>query len=306
MGAAIVSAVEAHFLDQDFLSTPQWQDLAARVDALPDPDDAESFRAIAHALLDELPFSHVQLQTPEEVADARSRGSGNVPAPLRMSARRGPGWVYLRLPSFTLPAFTAQQFLAGLGQASDSDTLVVDVRLNAGGSLSCAGVALGALLGGEHRYAQTALGTYGPAAVPRIVRPFPEEINQNHEADVAAVRSGATDWVTAGQRRAAFDNPVVLLVGARCYSAGEIFAQALKECRRATLVGTRTAGAVVAADDFDLPHGWRLTLPFAALRSGSGTPLEGIGVEPDVHLDFGEPDTSPLSDEAITSAAKLS
>lgn len=64
---------------------------------------------------------------------------------------------------------------------------------------------------------------------------------------------------------------------------------------RATLVGSPTAGAVVAANEYDLPDGWSMVLPCAWLNSGLGTKIEGRGVTPDVYSGFSAPDTEPLS-----------
>jgi C-terminal processing protease CtpA/Prc len=92
----------------------------------------------------------------------------------------------------------------------------------------------------------------------------------------------------------AFRGERVVLVGPRCYSCGEVLAQAMKEHAGATLVGATTAGMVVAADQHDLGDGYGLLLPFADMESGQGYRIESRGVAP--HL---EADLEGLEGEAL-------
>ena len=46
----------------------------------------------------------------------------------------------------------------------------------------------------------------------------------------------------------------------------------------ATLVGTKTAGRLVAATAFKVGHGYRVALPVAAYFTWKGTDIEGVGV----------------------------
>lgn len=266
------------------------------LDGLPDPQ----FHERAQRLLDQLPLSHVQLLSPQQARQEQARRAGAVPEPLRMASRRGPGWLYLRLPSFSIPAFTLAQFRDVTEQIRADDALVLDMRLNAGGSLSCAGEVLGALLGGDIPYARTDLGdACAGDATPHVVRPFPESANHDHGADVAAVRSGPTLWLTPTRPLRSLTNRLVVVIGSRCHSAGEIVAAALAENNRGTLVGEQTAGAVVAADEYPLGDGWVITLPFANLRTANGVSLEGVGATPDIPMTFTSPDTTSMTDGEI-------
>lgn len=75
---------------------------------------------------------------------------------------------------------------------------------------------------------------------------------------------------------------LVIVTSARTMSGGEIFAHNLRLHRNATLVGERTAGAVLASQFYGLSDDGKLLLPYADYRTSSGERLEGIGVVPDV------------------------
>lgn len=83
------------------------------------------------------------------------------------------------------------------------------------------------------------------------------------EAIFDAVRqgSGATMLMVEdiGERR--YDKPVVILFGPETGSAAEGFAWGAKEQTEAVLVGRATAGVLLSSERFDLPGGWRVTLP---------------------------------------------
>lgn len=85
-----------------------------------------------------------------------------------------------------------------------------------------------------------------------------------------------------------FAGPVYLLVDGRTSSASEPLADALKTAKRATLMGERTAGAMLTALPHPLRDGWVVTIPQADFITADGRRLEGTGVEPDVKTDPSE------------------
>jgi C-terminal processing protease CtpA/Prc len=87
---------------------------------------------------------------------------------------------------------------------------------------------------------------------------------------------------------------VVLLVNEHSASAAEMVAAFASEYRLATLVGTATAGRLVATSAFKVGFGYRVVLPVAAYYTWQGTNLEGRGVVPDVE--------EPVSTDALLSA----
>jgi C-terminal processing protease CtpA/Prc len=75
---------------------------------------------------------------------------------------------------------------------------------------------------------------------------------------------------------------VALLVNEHSASAAEMVAAFASEYGLARLVGTKTAGRLVAMSAFKVGLGYRVALPVAAYYTWKGTSLEGRGVEPDV------------------------
>jgi carboxyl-terminal processing protease len=77
--------------------------------------------------------------------------------------------------------------------------------------------------------------------------------------------------------------PLVVLVGPQSNSFAEIFAGALQEQGRATLMGTTTRGNVEELYAYDLPDGWRLRLATDSFRPFGGRTgdWDRTGIVPD-------------------------
>ncbi len=81
-----------------------------------------------------------------------------------------------------------------------------------------------------------------------------------------------------------FGRPVVLLTGARTASAAEVFAAALRETNRASVIGEATCGCVLGIRRrHRLPDGGVLDVSEMDYHTAAGTRLEGAGLRPDVH-----------------------
>lgn len=81
-----------------------------------------------------------------------------------------------------------------------------------------------------------------------------------------------------------YTGKIVLLVNKETASAAEAFAWDIKGWPRVTVVGQPTAGAIVGAEDFDIPGGWTLTLPTHAAWGADGRIFRDELTRPDVFV----------------------
>jgi carboxyl-terminal processing protease len=77
---------------------------------------------------------------------------------------------------------------------------------------------------------------------------------------------------------------VAILIGPGSASASEIFAHVLQHEKRATVIGRRSAGAVIVSRFYDLPGGGELQVPIQDYIGLDGQRLEGRGVTPDIEV----------------------
>ena len=171
-------------------------------------------------------------------------------ASARVMDRDGRRLGYVRVRSYANPAY--QEILIDLLRTTlkDVDGLVLDLRGGWGGA--------------SPEY----INAFNPM-VPSLQgrnRPAPGDAKSD------------TDWESTDF---AFRKPLVLLVDADTRSGKEVFAYALKKHARATLVGQKTAGAVLGGSPFPLPDGSLLYLAVRDIRVDDQR-LEGVGVDVDV------------------------
>ncbi|WP_426019881.1 S41 family peptidase [Brevundimonas sp. DWR2-3-1b1] len=165
-----------------------------------------------------------------------------------------PGVLVLRVEQFDkgLGAWMGSE-LEGL--PADVD-VVLDLRGNPGGRLMEAEAVLTCFLPANQAWA-TRRGRSGRAVVLRA----------------------AGD---CGDRRDPLANDVAVLVDQGSRSAAELTPAALQEARRGIVVGEKTGGSVLIAQETNLPDGGKLTLSRADFVTSGGMRLEKRGVTPDI------------------------
>lgn len=83
-----------------------------------------------------------------------------------------------------------------------------------------------------------------------------------------------------------FTGKLVFLVDRYTISAGEIFAGAVQDNKRALIIGEKTAGEALPAISVALPTGGVMLYPIANFKTTTGRLLEGVGVVPDVTVEI--------------------
>ncbi|KAK0331905.1 hypothetical protein LTR94_027058, partial [Friedmanniomyces endolithicus] len=159
---------------------------------------------------------------------------------------------------------TVEQFDAGLGRwlGSELDGLppevdvILDLRSNPGGRLW------------EAESVLTCFLPRGQAWATRTGR---------NGRDVVLRASG-----DCGDRAGPVPNDVAVLVDRGSRSAAELTPAALQEAGRGLVVGEKTVGSVLIAQETHLPDGGRLTLSRADFVTSGGVRLEKRGVTPDI------------------------
>ncbi|HUP65534.1 MAG TPA: S41 family peptidase [Thermoanaerobaculia bacterium] len=166
--------------------------------------------------------------------------------------REGVG--YLRIPFFSEQ--TPGQLREALGQAAASANgkLIIDVRGNADASIAHAIESADLLLSS---------GTI---------------------TSLAGRRVEAKTWTADPE--ALFTGDIVVLADSTSSSAAEIFAAALRDNDRATVVGTRTYGKAVEQKFVKLPSGGALMVTVGDYSTPDDQEIRAEGVRPDVIVDL--------------------
>ena len=163
---------------------------------------------------------------------------------------------YISIRSFD--DVTSEQFIQALDklEGQGMEGLIVDLRDNGGGLVSCVCKILDRLL-------------------PEGLIVYTEDKYGNREEE----RSDAEHY---------FDKPLAVLVNGNSASASEIFAGAIKDYGIGTLVGTKTYGKGIVQKIYPLSDGTAVKLTVSKYYTPKGNNIHGIGIEPDVEIELDE------------------
>lgn len=139
-------------------------------------------------------------------------------------------------------------------EASGMQGLIIDLRSNPGGNVS-------------------AVCSIASQILPKGVIFYTEDRDGNR-----------TDYECDGQHE--IDIPLVVLVNQYSASASEILSGAIKDYGIGTLVGVTTYGKGVVQRVFDFSDGTAVKLTISSYFTPAGNNIHGIGIDPDVEVEF--------------------
>jgi retinol-binding protein 3 len=167
---------------------------------------------------------------------------------------------YLDLRQFGPPPLIGDAAAAAMTFLANASAVIIDLRQNGGGS---------------------------PDAVALLASYFfdgpPVRLNDIYDRPTNETRQFRTLPYVPGKRLA--DKDLYILTSARTFSAAEDFTYALKNLKRATIVGEVTGGGAHPVAPHRLGDHFMIGVPSGrSISSITNTDWEGIGVEPDIKV----------------------
>ncbi len=167
-----------------------------------------------------------------------------------------------------------------LEQMRNTRGLIVDVRLNGGGSEDLAEEVAGRFLGKEFVYAFSQFRN-GPS-------------HTNLTARLERRVSPGGPW--------RYDRPVVLLIGQKCMSSNESFVAMMSGARQVTVMGDHTCGSSGNPEIIHLPLDMTVSVPRWIDYLPDGTPLDERGFQPQIVFDPSPGAFEGSRDDLLTAA----
>jgi carboxyl-terminal processing protease len=203
---------------------------------------------------------------------------------------------------------------SAMTQLANTEGLVIDVRENSGGNLSY--LRLVSYLADEPGLAvallaRPFLSSWGRAPIQvdsSTLTSLPKVTGAYRTTDIIGAfrrHGGGAAFYLEDLRSRGYRRPVVILAGSRTGSAAEGFVGTMKGRPRITVVGQPTAGALIGAETFGLPFGWRLTLPTHAGYGPDGRLYHDTQLSPDFVVPLQRSDLCTGRDAALAKALEL-
>jgi len=187
---------------------------------------------------------------------------------------------YIQLVDFS--ARTGEQFLAALDKliGEGAEALVIDLRNNPGGLLDAAVAVV------EPFFKEGELVVYTQGRETVSEGDAGGEMRGSRTRSRGRAKTGRApneEW-RAAMVGEPVELPIAVLINAGTASAAEIVTGALKDTRRAVVVGERSFGKGSVQTLFKLRDGSGLRITTSRYYTPSGVSIHGHGIEPDVAL----------------------
>ncbi len=179
---------------------------------------------------------------------------------------------YIRLSSF-ISRNAASEFQNALNQLKDKDGIIIDLRSNPGGLLTNAIYIADMLLSNK-------------TIVSTVDRDGYKE-TQNSLSQVST------------------NQPIVVLINGGSASASEILSGALKDNKRAVIVGKKSFGKGLVQEINKLPDGSALHITIQKYLTPNGTDIHKKGITPDYVVDIKEADIKANKDPQLAKACEI-
>ena len=180
---------------------------------------------------------------------------------------------YIQITSF-LGSNVAEDFLLSMKSIKDTQGLILDLRGNTGGLL--------------------------PNAV-FITDLFLSEGNIVSIVD----RNGIKNDITAQDKIALTQKPMIILIDGATASASEIVSGALKDYKLAVLVGEKTYGKGMVQKIYPMPNKTGMNLTIAKYLTPNGSDINKKGILPDYEVKYTQKDYYAQKDPQLDAAKKI-
>ena len=179
---------------------------------------------------------------------------------------------YIKISSF-ISSDTPVEFIDAINKVKNTDALILDLRVNTGGLFQNAVFVADIFL--DDKNIVSVLG-----------------------------RNGKRSLYKTHKKNYFYDKPMVVLVDFESASASEIVSGALKDNKRAIIVGTRTFGKGLVQKIFELPNQTGLNLTIARYLTPNETDINKKGISPDYLVQITKEDQETNNDRQLNFAIK--
>lgn len=179
------------------------------------------------------------------------------------------GFGVISLRSMQANDETIRQFDEAFAEIRDAPGIIMDLRRNSGGAEGVGQYIAGYFTDRRRAYAGS------------VIRNGP---NHDDFSEMSLRYIGPKNGI------APYTRPVVCLIGPGCVSSGEGMTMMFKSLPNVTLAGQPTRGASGNPQPVPLPNGTDVWFSRWVALLPDGTPIEGIGIQPDVVIEHRDDD----------------
>jgi hypothetical protein len=284
----IIGTTNSNIFNGDVLNSDKWKEFKKHLvlSSKLIQDDAEMMFAFFY-FANDLPFSHYNLtrdiKKSNSILEAFSEknGSGN----LYEMRDYDKNTCYLKIASFSGTSREIDSLFKIINSKNCSN-LIIDLRDNRGGSINSglrtAQYLINADLDGGIFLARKWYENNNGIPKPEDYKNYPAVSEANQELFMATINQHGAIKLTAKPLVNRFQGNVFILTNKNTGSTCEPLVYGLQQNKYATIVGEKTAGAMMSSEKFDVGEEFVIIIPTADFFTSDGFHIDGTGVKPDV------------------------
>lgn len=292
----ILKTIQDHIYSKAVLETPEWTSFQKYIEQLCNTahDDIELFLGF-NMLNQSLPFSHLSLMisNPETDADDTAPSKKSI-----VFEEKNANTAYLLIKNFSSSTAELAVTMPKIVENQNYKNLIVDLRNNPGGGIDAAfefakyitdtDMEVGYFLTNKLQYSgfQPELFKTLPELQPKSTKAFTNELKT----------SSGVKLIFKKPENPVFSGNIYVLTNGNTGSTCEPIVYALKQSKKAVIVGEKTYGGMLAACPFAVSGKYSMMVPIADFYTADGVRLDRVGVIPDVTV---------KSDDALNKALDL-
>ncbi len=258
----------------------QWPKfLEERKDRIDEATSKRAFASYVNRALRDFGLSHMSVSVKREaprgvILALQGPGSGQS-MPMQELTWLDDKTVVFRLRTFS-ERYDRKEVEKLMGEAAKAETMILDLRSNGGGAVTNLQHFLSHLLP-----PRTVVGTM---VSRRLASAFERETKKDPTDGKEIAKWTNNHFRTGTLKTQPFAGKIAVLINRSSASASEICAAALREHKKAPLIGGRSAGAVLVSRILPLPHGFEMKVPTADFYTSTLERLEGNPLKPDAEM----------------------
>lgn len=278
----IIETIQDNIYSKDVLKNDEWEKFKKNIENLSSRanDDIELFLGF-NIFAQKLPFTHLNLFISKDNLDAEdfSIDGTNI-----VFEEKNNSTAYILIKNFSSSKKELSTILPKIVENENYKNLIVDLRDNGGGGIEAAfefakyitdkDIEVGYFVTNKLKYSG-----YQPELFKTLTELQPKS-TKDFTNDLKTL-SGVKLIFNKPENKV-FKGNIYLLTNGKTASTCEPIVYALKTNKKATIIGEKTAGAMLAAFPFSIPEKYVVMLPIADFYTFDGIRLDKVGVSPDV------------------------
>lgn len=294
----LLKTIRDNIYSKNVLQTKEWKKFEKEFESLAKRahDDIELFFGFS-MLTPKLPFTHLNLLISED--ETTTNADDEEPVSTNKSVvfeEKNDSTAYLQIKNFSTSTEELAAVLPGIVANKAYKNLIIDLRDNGGGGIDAA-FALAKYITTEDMevgYFPTNKLDYS-GYQPELFSTLPElQPKSTEEFGNELKRSPGVKLIFRKPANPVFTGKIYILTNGRTASTCEPLVYVLKSGKKATIIGERTAGAMLSASPFYLEGKYMLFLPIGDFYTNDGVRLDKVGVAPDIEVKSEDADEKAL------------